>query len=110
MDYETLDILRSRHPAWRLLCAQHAPLIASFLHRAYIEGNVRYITQADLTEALEDNLFALREVHGQDSFKSSAITYLNDWAENDKGWLRKFYLDDSDEPCFDLTPAAEKAI
>jgi len=110
MDYETLDLLRGRHPAWRLLCAQHAPLIASFLQRAFIDGNVRYITQADLTEALEDYLFALRERYGQDSFKSSAISYLNDWAENDKGWLRKFYLDNSDEPCFDLTPAAEKAI
>lgn len=85
MDYETLDLLRGRHPAWRLLCAQHAPLIASFLHRAFIAGNVRYITQADLTEALEDYLFALRERYGQDSFKSSAISYLNDWAENDKG-------------------------
>lgn len=110
MDYETLELMRGRHPAWRLLCAQHAPLIASFLHRSFIAGNVRYITQADLTEALEDNLFALREQYGQDSFKSSAINYLNEWAENDKGWLRKFYLDDSDEPCFDLTPAAEKAI
>ncbi|MDD4462243.1 MAG: DUF3375 family protein, partial [Eubacteriales bacterium] len=59
MDYETLDLLRSRHPAWRLLCAQHAPLIASFLHRAFIGDNVRYMTQADLSETLEDTLFSL---------------------------------------------------
>lgn len=110
MDYETLDLLRSRHPAWRLLCAQHAPLIASFLHRAFIGDNVRYMTQADLSETLEDTLFSLRERYGQDSFRGTAIGYLNEWAENDKGWLRKFYRDDSDEPCFDLTPAAEKAI
>ena len=36
--------------------------------------------------------------------------YLNDWAGNDKGWLRKFYRPGSDEPHFDLTPATEKAI
>lgn len=110
MDYETLDLLRGRHPAWKLLCAQHASLIASFLHRAFITGNVRYVTQADLTETLGDTLFALREQYGQDSFSGTAIGYLNEWAENDKGWLRKFYLEGSDEPCFDLTPAAEKAI
>lgn len=33
-----------------------------------------------------------------------------DWAGNDKGWLRKFYCQGSDEPYFDLTPATEKAI
>lgn len=110
MDYETLELLRSRHPAWRLLCAQHAPLIASFLHRAFIAGNVRYMSQADLSEALEDTLYALREQNGADSYRGSAIGYLNEWAENDKGWLRKFYQTDSDEPCFDLTPAAEKAL
>ncbi|MFP3548039.1 DUF3375 family protein, partial [Rhizobium sp. SIMBA_035] len=36
--------------------------------------------------------------------------YLNDWAANDKGWLRKFYGPGSGEPHFDLTPATEKAI
>jgi hypothetical protein len=31
-------------------------------------------------------------------------------ASPDKGWLRKFYRQGSDEPHFDLTPATEKAI
>jgi hypothetical protein len=35
---------------------------------------------------------------------------LNDWAAPEKGWLRKFYRQGSDEPQFDLTPATEKAI
>jgi hypothetical protein len=33
LDYSTLDALRREHPAWRLLVADHAPLIASFLRR-----------------------------------------------------------------------------
>jgi hypothetical protein len=40
----------------------------------------------------------------------AAQSYLNDWADNDKGWLRKFYPAGSDEPHFDLTPATEKAL
>ncbi|MDD4648651.1 MAG: DUF3375 domain-containing protein [Desulfoplanes sp.] len=110
LDYATLDLLRQNHPAWRLLRAQHAPLVAGFLHRVFIAPNVRTLSQADLVEALEDELFVLREQQGEDAFPGSAQSYLNDWAENDKGWLRKFYLPGTDEPHFDLTPATEKAL
>ncbi|MEN8131564.1 MAG: DUF3375 domain-containing protein [Pseudomonadota bacterium] len=110
LDFNTLDLLRQNHPAWRLLNSPHAPLIASFLQRVFIAPNERVIAQADLVEALEDNLFALREQLGADAFPKNALNYLNDWAGNDKGWLRKFYRQGSDEPWFDLTPATEKAI
>lgn len=110
LDYSTLELLRQNHPAWRLLCAKHAPLVASFLHRVFLAPNVRILSQADLVEALEDELFALREQQGAEAFPGSAQSYLNDWAENDKGWLRKFYPAGTDEPHFDLTPATEKAL
>ena len=110
LDYATLELLRQNHPAWRLLCAHHAPLVAGFLHRVFIAPNVRHLPQADLVEALEDELFALREQLGADTFPGTAQSYLNEWAENDKGWLRKFYPAGTDEPHFDLTPATEKAL
>jgi flagellar motility protein MotE (MotC chaperone) len=109
-DYATLDSLRSHHPAWRLLRSDHAALVASFLHRAFVEPNVRVMAAADLAEALEDELYVLRQQLGEDSFPKPALDYLNDWAAPDKGWLRKFYTQGSDEPQFDLTPATEKAI
>lgn len=109
-DYTTLDLLRQNHPAWRLLNSPHAPLVASFLQRIFIAPNVRVMPQPDLAEALEDELFALRERLGAGAFPKPALDYLNDWASADKGWLRKFYSRDSDEPHFDLTPATEKAI
>jgi flagellar motility protein MotE (MotC chaperone) len=110
LDYATLELLRLNHPAWRLLCARHAPLVAGFLHRAFVVPNVRNLSQADLVEALEDELFGLREQFGAEAFPGSAQSYLNDWAENDKGWLRKFYPPGTDDPHFDLTPATEKAL
>jgi len=109
-DYATLDLLRQSHPAWRLLNSPHAPLIASFLQRVFIAPNVRVMVQADLAEALEDELFALREQLGAEVFPKPALDYLNDWAATEKGWLRKFYASGSDEPHFDLTPPTEKAI
>lgn len=110
LDFTTLDTLRSHHPAWRLLRSDHAPLVASFLHRVFVAPNVRGMAAADLAEALEDELYALRRQLGEDAFPKAALDYLNDWAAPDKGWLRKYYRPGSDEPQFDLTPATEKAI
>jgi flagellar motility protein MotE (MotC chaperone) len=110
MDHATLATLRERHPAWRLLASQHAPLVASFLHRIFVMPNTRVMSEADLVEALEDELFGLREQLGGDAYPKGALEYLNDWASPDKGWLRKFYKAGSDEAQFDLTPATEKAI
>jgi len=110
LEYADLEALRTRHPAWRLLRSDHAPLVASFLHRVFVAPNVRVMPAAGLIEALEDELFAVREQLGSDAFPKPALDYLNDWAGPDKGWLRKFYRQGSDEPQFDLTPPAEKAI
>lgn len=110
MDYDTLSALRDHNPAWRLLASPHAPLVASFLHRMFVAPNVRVIGEADLTEALEDALFALRSQLGEGEFPKSAAEYLNDWAAAEKGWLRKFYHQGTDEAQFDLTPATEKAL
>ncbi len=110
MDFTTLDALRNYHPTWRLLRSDHAPLVASFLHRVFVLPNVRIIAAADLAETLEDELYALRQRLGPEAFPKDAIDYLNDWASPEKSWLRKFYAQGSDEPQFDLTPATEKAI
>ena len=98
LDYTTLELLRQSHPTWRLLRSDHAALIASFLQRVFIEPNLRVMAQADLGEALEDELFALRQQLGADAFPKPAIQYLNDWAAAERGWLRKFYRQGSDEP------------
>jgi len=110
LDYETLASLKRAHPAWRLLVADHAPLIMSFLHRVFLSENVRDISQVELISKLEDELFYLREVEGEEKFPRSAAAYIEEWAQDDKGWLRKFYPTGSDEPAYDITSATEKAI
>ena len=113
LDYGTLEALRRQHPAWRLLAAEHAPLVASFLHRAFIAPNVRVMAQTELVETLKDTLYGIEEQavdKAAPKFPKPALEYLNDWAANDKGWLRKFYPPGSDEPHFDLTPATERAL
>ncbi|MCL5285390.1 MAG: DUF3375 domain-containing protein [Nitrospirae bacterium] len=110
IDYARLDALRRLHPAWRLLQADHAPLVASFLYDAYIAPNVRSLSRQEVVSRLEDTLYLLRESAGAETFPKEAREYLEDWASDDRGWLRKYYPGDSDEPHYDLTPATEKAL
>lgn len=110
MDYEYLTGLRSNHPAWRLLNAEHAPLVISFLSRAFLEPNVRTSSEQELVARLDDYLHHLRERLGEGAFPRRAKEYLHDWADDARGWLRRYYPADSDEPHFDLTPACEQAI
>jgi hypothetical protein len=110
LSYEHVNQLFKSHPALRLLRAEHAPLILTFLDRVFIQLNVRFISGPDIVSRLEDTLYNLRETEGAEAYPRSAEEYINDWAQNDKGWLRKYYPENSDEPHFDLTPAAEKAL
>lgn len=110
MDHDYLDKLRQTHPTLRLLAADNAPLIISFLFRVFIQPNQRSVTQSDLTTGLEDYLYHLREIHGEGTYPKAARQYLEDWAGGKTPFLRKYYTESSDEPEFDLTPATEKAV
>ncbi len=110
LDTDGLGALRERHAAWGLLRYDHAPLLAAFLHRVFVAPNVRSISQPDLIEALEDDLHALRSVRGEQAAPRPALDYLVEWSTNERGWLRRFYPPNSDQPSFDMTPAAEQAV
>jgi len=110
MELEDVSFLREHDAAWRLLRADNAPLILSFLHRVFVEGNARSISATDLASLLDDELYALNERLGDAKFPKPARAYLNDWAKPDVSWLRKYYPTGTDEAHFDATPAVEKAL
>ncbi len=109
-DIDALESMRTHQPAWRLLRADHAPFIISFLHRTFIAEQRRQLNESDVLHRLEDHLFALRSRVGEGTYPRSASDYLNQWASDACGWLRKSFVPGSDEPVCDLTPAAEQAI
>lgn len=110
MDFVLLERLRQTHSGWKLLVSPHAPLAASFLHSAFIGPNARSIAQTDLVTKLDDHLFHLRERKGAAAFPRAANDYLDEWASEAHGWLRKYYAEEADEPHFDLTSNAEHAL
>ncbi|WP_295999073.1 DUF3375 domain-containing protein [Rugamonas sp.] len=110
MDYQQLLTQRRTYPAWRLLAADHAPMIASFLHRSFIAPNLRTIARQQLASQLDDYLYHLHEVAGEILFPKPAAAYLDDWAADERGWLRKYYPSGQDEPHYDLSSSTEQAI
>jgi hypothetical protein len=109
LGYDDVAWLRANSPAWRLLRADSAPLVLSFLHQVFVADNVRSISAADLASRLDDVVYALNERTPR-SFPRKPREYLDDWASPEQGWLRKYYPEGSDEPHFDATPAVEKAL
>ena len=110
MEFDDIDRLRRTNAAWRLLRADHAPLVLSFLGGVFVDENVRSISGPELTDRLADTLFAVNERGGEQPFPRPAKAYLDDWAQPEVGWLRKYYPAGSDEVHFDATPAVERAL
>ena len=108
--YESLSELRRDHTTLRLLCAANAPLILSFLHRAFIASNVRSLTESEALTLLDEQLDTIRSRHGDELFPKSPRKYLDDWAADANAYLRRTLPPGKDEPELDLTPAAERAL
>jgi hypothetical protein len=110
MDYYAINSLRENHPGWSLLRAQNAPLALTFFMAAFTGPNQRNLGRQELIDVLDDVLFGLRDSEGQDKFPRPAGEYLDDWAADERKWLRKYYAPGEDEPHYDLTAAAEDVV
>jgi hypothetical protein len=110
MEYDQLLALKRNHPAWRLLSADNGPMIASFLHSSFIVPNIRTFARQQLASQLDDHLYHLHTNAGEVLFPKAATAYLDDWAADDRGWLRKYYPAGQDEPHYDLAASTETAL
>ncbi len=113
VDYESIDVLRQRHAAWRLLRAGNATLILSFLGGFFVEGNRGACSGSDVAAALDEQIFALNVAvpaeSGEVRFPKEPRAYLEDWSASEAGYLRRFYPPGDDEVHYEVTPSFEKA-
>lgn len=110
MEHAEVERMRERHPAWRLLRAGNAALVLAFLGRFFVEGNAGATAAPVLVTALDDELYALNAADPTNPrYPKAAGGYLDDWAQPEAGWLRRFYPLGSDEVHYDATPAFERA-
>jgi cell division protein ZapA (FtsZ GTPase activity inhibitor) len=77
---------------------------------AFTGPNQRNLRRQELIDVLDDVLFGLRDSEGEDRFPRPAGEYLDDWAGDERQWLRKYYVPGEDEPHYDLTAAAEDVV
>lgn len=109
MTYEEISQLLKNHTSIRLLKADHAPLIISFLFSAFKEGISNQeeggIKEKELADLLSDRLYVLND--SEKRYPKSPADYLTDWAN--AGFLRKF-PGKTDEFVYELTPATEQVF
>lgn len=110
LDYFDLKNMRKNHPSWKLLAAENGPFVAAFLDSVFREDNIRSISESEIEMRLEDYIYSLKAAGADQDFPRGASEYLDEWADNSKGWLRKFYPQGSDEASYDLTPSTEKVL
>ncbi|MBB0969021.1 DUF3375 domain-containing protein [Dietzia aerolata] len=110
MDYAAIETLRDTHPAWRMLRADQAPLLLSFLGRFFVDESRGASPAGQIIDALDDELYVLNSGSPDaPPYPRPAADYLADWAAPEYGYLRRFYPLGSDEIHYDATPALEKA-
>lgn len=109
MKFDTVEMLRARHPAWQLLRAHHAALVLSFLGAHFVEGNRGPTAEPVLVGALDEHLEVANAGAADPPFPRSPKEYLESWSAPESGWLRRFYPHGSDDVHYDATPAFEKA-
>lgn len=110
MSFEFLDLLRKKNPAWRLLASNQASFVVAFLYKEFVLENRREIAEHELIVRLDNYIYFLNKGQIEEKFPRSGREYLDEWANDEHGWLRKFYPPGQDEPHFDITSLAQKAI
>lgn len=99
----------TEHPAVRLLRSQNAALTLTFLHRAFKEHQAIVVPESHLRARLENFLDEAR-AHQPGAYAQTATEYLAAWCGSEQVLLKKLYSDEEEEPVFELTTAAERAM
>ena len=113
MQYNEIQHLLSYSPSVKLLRANSAPLVISFLYREFKFRNLIAISAYELTNHLAEYLETLEdqqlfELDGKDTLKT-ALKLIEDWCSEDNRYLTR-YPDDQGEPIVELTSHTEKAF
>lgn len=97
------------HSAVKLLRSPNAALTLTFLHRAFKEHHTISVPEAHLRARLENFLDEAR-THSPGAYSQTAAEYLAAWCGTEQLLLKKLYSDEAEEPVFELTTAAERAM
>lgn len=97
------------NPAVRVLRSSNAAFTLTFLHRAFKEHHAVAVPESHLRARLENFLDEVRSEH-PGAMSQASVDYLAAWCGPEHLLLRKLFNQEADEPVFELTAAAERAM
>ncbi len=109
MTHDELQATFKQAYSVKLLVSPNASLILSFLYAQFKQPGRVVIAHHELSEALEDQLLALRTQDAR-RYPSDAQSYLRQWCDEDHRFLRKYFAVGQDDPVCELTSHTERAI
>ena len=109
MDYDQLAYDLQHSSGIRLLKADHAALIISFLHRQFKREQRVSIPLAELVERLEQEVESMSE-NERKQYPRPALAYLTEWADEQHHFIRITTPGNSDKPHVGLTADTERTI
>jgi Protein of unknown function (DUF3375) len=108
LDYQEIRYRLQHHAVFRLLRKERVAFILAFLISAFKTRQRSDIPESELITQLSSYIDMLRLTVGEADLTVDARASLEDWAND--GILRRFYIPRDDEPRYDLTPEAERAL
>jgi hypothetical protein len=108
MDYQEIRQLMT-YPAIDLLRSDNAAMVLGFLYRAFKAQHRAVLPEGQLRAMLESYLEELRQ-SDPEKYPMTSAQYLGTWCDTAHQYLRKYLLEDSDDPQFELTAGSEKAL
>ncbi len=104
---ESLRLLEN--PSVRVLRSPNASFILTFLHRAFKEHHAIAVPESHLRARLENFRDEVQSAHSG-AMSQTAVDYLAAWCGPEHLLLRKLFREEANEPVFELTAAAERAM
>src|ERR1700742_5216462 len=109
MKLDRLITFFASNPSAKLLRAQHAPYVISFLHQHFkVNGNLSTLHSV-LQQELSAYLETLHESE-PDVLRDRAETYLNAWSTGESRWLGRYFDAQHSESVYQLTPRTEDVL
>src|SRR6185437_9060922 len=108
MDYQEFRAFMA-HPAIDLLRGDNAAMVLGFLFHAFKAQHRAIVPEGQLRAILETYLEELRDAE-PDKYPMATTQYLSVWCDDAHQYLRRYFLEDSSEPVFELTSGSEKAL
>ncbi len=109
MNYSAVKALLDRHTLCKILRADRAAYIITFLDRAYVSADGKARKESDLVEILVDLACQINDQSGA-NLKIDPRRTLTEWSSERCGYLRRFTKADSVEYFYDITRQARRAV